>query len=36
MMALNKESDNSVMGEPGGNQVPADGTGKIGGVMCDA
>ncbi|MCJ1462318.1 alpha-1,4-glucan branching enzyme [Pseudocyphellaria aurata] len=28
-MALNQESDNSVMGEPGGNQVPADGTGVI-------
>lgn len=28
-MALNKDSDNSVMGEPGGHKVPADGTGKI-------
>ena len=27
-MALNHESANSVMAEPGGNQVPADGTGK--------
>ena len=28
-MALNKESENSVMAEPGGSQVPADGTGII-------
>ena len=27
-MSLNKESNNSVVGEPGGNKVPADGTGK--------
>ena len=32
-MAVNKESDNSIMGEPGGNQVPADGTGTVGAVM---
>lgn len=28
MDSLNKESDNSVVGEPGGNNTPADGTGK--------
>lgn len=27
-MALNNESENSVMVEPGGTQIPADGTGK--------
>lgn len=25
---LNQQSDNSVLGETGGNQVPADGTGE--------
>ena len=28
-MALNKESDNSVFGEPANDQVPADGTGSV-------
>lgn len=32
-MALNQESIQSVKGEPGGNQVPADGTGTVGAVM---
>lgn len=27
-MALNNESENSVMAEPGGSQIPADGTGR--------
>lgn len=34
MDPLNKEPDNSVIGGPGGNNVPADGTGKFGGVLC--
>lgn len=35
MDPLNKESDNSVIGEPGGNNIPADGTGKFRGVLCE-
>lgn len=34
MDPLNKESDNSVIGEPGGNNIPTDGTGKFRGVLC--